>query len=368
MRISRISVYQLALPLSKPYWLSGGRLRFDALDSTLVCVETDEGVAGWGEGCPWGSSYLPAFGKGIRAGIDEIAPSLLGLDPRGLDVINRVMDAALPGHLYAKSPLDMACWDVLGKATGLPLCELLGGREAGDVLLHSSISTGTPDDMVGDLEASRHRGYVIHSFKIGADIKLDRERITSISNALLPKEQATFDVNRAWLCDQAIRVMNDMREFGGYYEQPCETLEECSKVRRATQQPMILDECIQTFSDLKRADALSACEAIGLKLGRVGGITRARRMRDFCVAVGLRMNIEETGGSVLADTAAVHLAQSTPETHRRATWLSHDMLSTDVAPGQGARNDHGVTRAPRVPGIGVIPESDRIDAACAVYD
>lgn len=127
MKITRIEVYHLELPLTHPYRLSGGRLLFERLDSTFVRVATDSGLAGWGEGCPWGSTYLPAFPGGIRAGIAELAPAVLGLDPRRTDVVNTAMDLALPGHGYVKSPIDQACWDILGKATGLPASELLGG-------------------------------------------------------------------------------------------------------------------------------------------------------------------------------------------------------------------------------------------------
>ena len=158
MKIARISVYQVDLPLKKPYFLSGGKLRFDRLDSTMVSIETDDGVTGWGEGCPWGVTYLPAFGRGIRAGLEELAPQLLGLDPRVPAAVNRVMDAALPGHPYIKSPVDIACWDILGQVCGLPLCDLLGGRYGGPVPIASSVSTGTPEEMVATIEDFRDAG------------------------------------------------------------------------------------------------------------------------------------------------------------------------------------------------------------------
>ena len=116
MKITRITVYQLDMPLVEPYYLSGGRLKFERLDSTFLRIDTDEGISGWGEGCPWGHTYLPAHGPGIRAGIATLAPALIGLDPRSLDHVNRIMDVQLPGHPYVKSPIDMACWDILGKA------------------------------------------------------------------------------------------------------------------------------------------------------------------------------------------------------------------------------------------------------------
>ncbi len=368
MRIVRITVYQATLPIEGGgYRLSGGRLFFDKLDSTVVSIEADDGTLGWGEGCPWGATYLPAHGKGLRAGIDEIAPQLLGQDPRRLDVIDRLMDRALPGHLYAKSPLDIACWDLLGQASGLALCELLGGREEGPVALHSSISTGTPEEMLASIEAARAKGYRKHSAQVGADVEQDIARIRFITENLQEGETVAFDANRAWLPDQAITVMNAVEACGGSFEQPCETLEECASVRRLTRQPIILDECIQTFGDLLRAREARACEAIGLKIGRVGGLTKARRLRDFCVATGIRMNIEETGGSVIADTAAVHLAHATPTSHRNATWLCHDMLTLNAAEG-GARNKGGWSEAPVEPGLGVRPLPEVLGEPVAVYE
>ena len=84
MKIKRITVWQRDLPLTEPYYLSGGRLKFERLDSTFIRIDTDEGLSGWGEACPWGHTYLPAHGPGVRAGIEILAPVLLGQDPRGL--------------------------------------------------------------------------------------------------------------------------------------------------------------------------------------------------------------------------------------------------------------------------------------------
>lgn len=92
MKISRITVYQVDLPLEHPYWLSGGRLKFECLDATLVKLETDAGITGWGEGTPWGHTYVPAHGPGIRAGIQTMAPFVLGLDPRRVLDVERAID------------------------------------------------------------------------------------------------------------------------------------------------------------------------------------------------------------------------------------------------------------------------------------
>ncbi len=367
MKISKISVYQLDLPLTKPYWLSGGRLKFEKLDSTFVRIDTDEGLYGWGEGCPWGNTYLPAHGPGIRAGIETLAPSLLGQDPRSLLHMNRVMDINLPGHPYVKSPIDMACWDILGKVSGMPLWQLMGGASADPVLVNSSISTGTPEEMIDLIREASAKGYKVHSAKVGGDDpQLDIHRIEGISKAMLPGEKVTFDVNRAWTPGVAVQVLNSVSS-NDWVEQPCETLEQCDHVAKRVSNPIMLDECMHTFDDHLEAWRLKACEGVKVKPNRVGGLTKAMQIRDFGVSIGWQMHIEDLGGSALADTAAIHLASSTPEANRLAGWLCHYHLSVDPVPGMGARNENGFATPPSVPGLGVEPVLDLIGSPVAVY-
>lgn len=366
MKITSISVYRVSLPLEYPYSLSGGRLHVEELDSTFVRLETDAGIEGWGEGCPWGSTYLPAFPRGLRAGIEELAPVVLGSHPLRHDVLNRSMDIALPGHPYVKSPLDIACHDIAGKAHGLPVADLLGGLVDEAVRAQSSIPTGTPEQMVASLERARAKGYRVHSAKIGSGVAKDIETILAMDGVLEPGESMTFDVNRAWLRDDAIRVMRATADVDAYFEEPCETYDENLAVRRLTGRPIILDETVKTYGDAQRAIIDGACEAIGLKINRVGGLTKARRIRDLCVEAGIRMNIEETGGTALADTAAVHLAQSTSVRYRNATWLCHEMLTVDPIDG-GARNFDGVTFVPDASGLGAQPHLDALGDPVAVY-
>src|SRR5271165_5015211 len=124
MKIQRIRAYQVDLPLHEgSYKWSGGK-SVSVFDSTVVQVDTDAGVTGHGEVCPLGPFYLAAYANGVRAGIVELGPELLGEDPLQLARLNRRMDAALKGHPYVKSGIDMACWDILGKVTGQPVSVL----------------------------------------------------------------------------------------------------------------------------------------------------------------------------------------------------------------------------------------------------
>jgi len=367
MRLSRIVVWQLDLPLTEPYFLSGRRLKFEKLDSSFVRLETDEGVIGWGEACPWGHTYLPAHGPGVRAGLQTLAPVLLGQDPLALDGINRLMDITLPGHAYVKSAVDMACWDILGQVSGQPLWKLFGGAESTPVEVNSSISTGSPEEMLKKIELAASQGYRTHSAKVGGDdVETDIARIDTISEALQPGHKITFDVNRAWTPGVAVQILNSV-SAQDWIEQPCETLAQCAHVAARVDNPIMLDECLHTYMDHLDAWRLAACEGVKVKPNRLGGLTKARQIRDLGVHLGWQMHIEDVGGSVLADTAALHLASSTPQQNRLASWLCHYHLATDPAPGQGARNINGLATPPSSPGLGVVPKLDMLGDPVADY-
>jgi len=105
--ISKISVYRVLIPFHPLGSLWVGRQKPTQLDSTVVIVETDSGLSGVGESCPIGSVYLPAFAAGLRAGLAEMAPTLLGQDATRVAKIYQTMDAALYGHGYAKAAIDI---------------------------------------------------------------------------------------------------------------------------------------------------------------------------------------------------------------------------------------------------------------------
>src|SRR5678815_5405397 len=159
MHITRILAYRVELPLHETTYKWSGGKSITVFDSTIVRVETDAGLVGHGEVCPLGPFYLPAYAEGVRAGLRELGPHLLGFDPREIAKLNHRMDAALKGHPYVKSGIDIACWDLLGKAVGLPVCTLLGGRYGESVRLYRAISQLPPDEMAKNVAGYRAQGY-----------------------------------------------------------------------------------------------------------------------------------------------------------------------------------------------------------------
>lgn len=368
MKITKISVYQKDLPLRDPYWLSGGRLKFEVLDATFVKIETNVGLTGWGEGTPWGHTYVPAHGPGIRSGIETMASSILGCDPRQLETVEYAMDKCLPGHLYAKSPIDLACWDILGKATDLSIADLLGGRRENGTPAATSVSSGDPEYMMGIINAYRDRGYVAHSAKVGgSDTDKDIQRIRHLEENRKDGEIIIYDVNRAWTRREASIVMNAVSDLGVTFEQPGETLDDLAEIRKVTTSPISVDETLVTLQDACRIAREGIADVFGIKINRVGGLTKARRIRDVAIAHGIQMFVMATGGSVMADNEAAHLAQSIPDEFIRAGWSCQDMLTIDIAPGSGPRCIDGFITVDETPGLGVEPDEAILGDPIAVY-
>jgi L-alanine-DL-glutamate epimerase-like enolase superfamily enzyme len=356
-KITRIEAFQVKLPLREGrYTFSGGNY-VEVFDSTIVAVHTDAGVTGYGETCPLGPVYLPAYAEGARAGIAKIAPALIGADPTGLALINDRMDAALRGHPYAKSALDVACWDILGKLTGQPIVTLLGGRFGYAYPLYRAISQESPQEMAKKVAQYRSEGYMKFQLKVGGDPNTDIERIREVRGLLQKGEVLVADANTGWSQHQALRVADAVRDLDVYIEQPCASYEECLVVRRHTNRPFILDEIMNSAGDVVRGAADQAMDVINLKISRVGGLTRARAIRDLCVSLGIALTIEDTWGSDVATAAIAHLAHSTPPS---ALFSSTDFNSyTPVSTAEGApKRAIGHLAAPKDAGLGIQPRAD----------
>lgn len=361
VKVTRVAAYRVELPLREGSynWSEGRSVR--ALDSTLVRIETDAGLVGWGEVCPLGPAYLPAYAAGARTGIAEVAPSLLGEDPLQLARINRAMDAALRGHPYVRSAIDMACWDLLGKATGQPVALLLGGRFGEAVALYRAISQEPPDRMAGRVAEYRAEGYRKFQLKVGGDPDEDVARIRAVAGVLEPGDLLVADANGGWLVHQALRVVRAVRDLDVYIEQPCRTYEECLAVRRHTDHPFVLDEVIDGVEALLRARADGAMDVINLKISKVGGLSQARQLRDLCVTLGIAMTIEDSWGGDVTTAAIAHLAHSTPEAFRFSATDFNSYVTVSVAEG-APRREGGAMAASTAPGLGVSPRPEVLGA------
>ena len=357
MKITSITAYQVDLPLREGRYAWSGGKSVSVFDATVVAVGTDAGITGWGEVCPLGPVYLPSYAAGVRAGVAELAPALLGADPTQLALLNRLMDRTLKGHPYAKSPIDMACWDLLGKVADLPVCVLLGGREGEGRHLYRAISQESADLMAQRVAGYRAEGYRRFQLKVGADADEDVERIREVRHILEPGDVLVADANTGWLTHQALRVVRAVRDVDVYIEQPCATYEECLTVRRATDHPFVLDEIMDDVRQVVRGWNDRAMDAINVKISKYGGLTRAREVRDLCVALGIPMTIEDSWGSDIITAAIAHLAHSTPDDFVFTVTDFNSYVTVSTAEG-GPVRDRGRMAAPLRPGLGIEPRLD----------
>lgn len=355
MKITSIRAYQIDLPLHEGSYKWSGGNSVSVFDTTVVEVVTDESISGWGEICPLGPAYLPAYAAGARAGIAELAPRLIGADPLALGVLNEQMDSAMRGHPYVKSAIDMACWDILGKASGQPIATLMGGHVGADFALYRAISQDTPAQMAKRIGEYRKEGYRKFQLKVGGDPDVDIERIRAAAKVLTRGDVLVADANTGWTQHEAIRVADAVRDVDVYIEQPCMTYEQCLAVRRHTHRPFVLDEVVDGIDMVVRGIADQAMDVVNLKISKVGGLTRARQIRDLCVSLGIAMTIEDTWGGDITTAAIAHLAHSTPE---RFLFSSTDFNSyVTVAFADGApQRAKGRLAASREPGLGVKPK------------
>lgn len=357
MKIAQVFAHRVELPLNEgSYRWSAGR-SVSIFDSTIVGVETECGLVGYGEVCPLGPCYLPAYSEGVRNGLKELAPHVLGLDPRELNTLNQRMDAALKGHPYVKSGIDVACWDILGKATGLPVCALMGGRFGESIRLYRAISQQPPDEMAMNVAGYRQEGYTRFQLKVGGDPNQDIQRIRAVRAILQPTDRLVADANTGWSQHDAMRVVRAVQDQDVYIEQPCLSYDECLAVRRHTGHPFILDETIDNLDVLLRARADHALDVVNLKISKLGGLTKTRLARDVCVALGIAMTIEDSWGSDIATAAIAHLAHSTNEALRFTSTDFNSYVKVSTAEGAPMR-ERGCMQASSLPGLGIKPKLD----------
>ncbi|ART70789.1 mandelate racemase [Mycobacterium dioxanotrophicus] len=358
MQISKIDLFQVDLPYSGGvYHLSRGRT-YETFDASIVRVTADDGTVGWGESTPFGSTYVAAHAGGTRAAIELLAPMLLGRDPRQVDRISELMDETLLGHNDAKAALDIACWDLLGKSVGLPVCELLGGSTNIPLPLISSIHTGEPEEMRARVADHRARGYLGHSIKIGTADRdggpaVDAERIVACLADRQPGEWFLVDANTGLSPETARRLFSLLPDGLDFVlESPCATWRETLAVRKASPYPLILDELATNDDDLIHAIELDIADGFGLKVSPAGGLTPARRQRDIARAAGLIMTVQDTVGSDISYAAVVHLGATVPADLLRCVLKTSDMVTLTTAKFEPLEV-HGGVLPPNLPGLGI---------------
>ena len=367
MKITRIRLWLVPLTSHIAYRMSGDKV-CDTVPTAVLALDTDAGLTGWGEVCPI-PHYLPAYADGIAPAIAEMAPLILGADPIGPEALMARLDAHLQGHVYAKSPVDIALWDLTGQAAGLPLHALLGGRRQATLPLYQSITCLAPDEMAHIAREVQSQGIEQFQVKLGADDdwQADVERLKAVRSEVGPGPLVYGD----WNCGAdrltATRTGRAVRDLDIMLEAPCPTLADCAAVRDATGLPMKMDELTHDTATLLEAHRLGILDAAALKLSKFGGLSKLRSARDLCQHLGSKACIECTWGSDVVMAAALHLAAATDP----GMLLNTCDLSGYVAPRlqrSAPTRINGRIAPPEGPGLGIVPDSDVLGKPACTYD
>ncbi|MEM9330340.1 MAG: mandelate racemase/muconate lactonizing enzyme family protein [Pseudomonadota bacterium] len=366
MKITRISIYQKDLPYVGGTYVWGANNVLDVATTNVVVLDTDAGISGCGEFCPCGENYMWAHSQGVEAAAKLLAPALLGEDPRHVTRIERLMDHTIGGHGYAKAPFDAACWDILGKASGQPVWMLMGGKLTDGAPLYQVAPQKATEDTKRDLDALRDQGYEQYQVKVGCDWSADIDRILDIVPLIKPHETAIADANQGWRVDHALRVGRATKHLDYVMEQPCKTYDECQQIRRAIDLPMELDECVTDMRVAQKIVEDHGADIVCLKISNVGGLSKAKRIRDYLVENRYPVVCEDTWGGQIVTAALSSLAASTP-----AEFLFNTTDLENYVTLPTGRSEHRLERgrfyAPDVPGLGVEPDFDSLGEPIATY-
>lgn len=329
MRIQRITLYSVPIDVGMELtrYVTSQSIN-PALDVLVVKLETDNGLVGWGEVASAPPYYLPELSAGGREGICYVAPVVLGRDPRHTARILADISGALRGHGNSKTALEMALWDLAAKAHGLPLVDLWGGKVAESVPLLSVIRIGTREQSIAAFEAERAKGYSRFQIKVGAgEPHEDIATIRTVQGMGKPHERLWYDPNRAWLVDDAVRVISAVRDLSPMIENPCETYEECRAVAQRTGVPIMLDEVIDSPRRFVEAVQDNVLDVASLKTSCIGGIEATRQAMGLAKVFGVPVRIEDYYGTGILLACVTHMAHTLP---RNLVFGLYDYVSDDL--------------------------------------
>lgn len=362
MKIARVEIFQHDLPTKGGAYVYAGTLSRPAQTSVILRVTTECGLTGLGEHCPIGTHYGPGWAAAALDGAAHIARMSLGEDALQTTRLNRVWDRAFASDNYAKTAMDMALWDIAGQHGKRPVSDLLGGTWPGDMPLYRSVHVfdgqdRSPDGYLARIRDYRAEGYTHFQLKCGETAEVEIPRIEAICADLQPGEKLIADANGYWPFHTAVRVVQALRDLPVIIEQPCATLEECAQLRRLSPLPMKLDELITSTRALIRAWNTVGMDCVSIKVGRVGGLTKARAMRDLALDFGISVVADDNWGSEIVSSSLAHFAQSTDPKYLLNTTDLSDYVTASSATGFAGRIG-GTLTAGTAPGLGLTLRDD----------
>jgi cis-L-3-hydroxyproline dehydratase len=358
VRLAELSCFAVDIPVPHGTYVMSHSRVLTSFPSTIVKITAEDGTVGYGEACTLGSNYLDGFPGSTYETVRLLAEWVLACDIFAPGVVVDGMDHLVIGNLTGKAAIDIALWDLRGKLLGRPVADLLGGVKQRSMPGFKAISLNGIGEMVAEVDEAADRGYRAWQLKLGDDPIADAARVRAIAQAI-PSDSTflTSDANKGWTVAQALQFAAAIGDTNTYIEQPCPNLADLVQLRPLLRHPLMADESLKSEADALDIARAGCADAINLKVVRVGGLTKAARVRDLARAAGWMVLADEPQGADLATAGLVHLA-ATIDPERLlgvAYFMGEDMKISYQHPGAvtGPRFAAGRVEYADAPGLGV---------------
>lgn len=360
MKIAKVEVFPVALPLRNPFSIASGTMTHTL--HAVVLIATDDGIIGYGEAATW--HVVTGYDQHELIWVIEryLGPAIIGMDPFDIEAIMMKMDHVLPKNLMAKAGIEMACQDLCGKTLGVSLSRLLGGSLTNSVEVIQVVDIVPPEDAVRNAAGFVEEGYRCIKIKIGLNPKEDIERVRVVRETVGPDIRLRVDGNQGYDRSSAMKVCKALEPFDlQWIEQPLPDwdLEGLALLGHTISTPIAVDESICGIHDVYRIARIGAADVINIKLSKCGGITNSLKIAHAAQSMGLSCFLGGCLESGLGTAAALHFAASCPNLCAGAE-LPGSVIFTDDIIAEPFIPDRGIITPPTGPGIGVEVRLDKM--------
>lgn len=364
MKVTQVRTRTLSIPFQEPYFYSQGCAL--GINSLLVEVETDDGIAGIGEACG-DRSALAAAGV-----VQSAARCLVGYSPHDVEAfLHRFYRLAKWDDMrrfahQALAGVEMALWDIIGKAADQPVHRLLGGACRERISCFGFLQGDEPDKLAADARVWRDRGFEVLYVKVGRTSDRDRACVAAVREAAGPGARIRVDANQAWTAGEAVQRLCDLAEFDiDFAEQPVHwsDLDGLARVRAAVPMPVAVDQGVFTDAEVLEVIRKQAADVIVLGLHEAGGLLNMKKAAAVAAAGELPLCrhgvMGETGISTLASCQILAAIPNCTDGHQ----VMHQLLAHDVVAGGVPDFEDGHLPVSTAPGLGVELDRDAVEEA-----
>ena len=364
MKITRVETIPVEVPLKEGLTTKTAGGEHVVSPYVVVRVHTDAGLVGLGEATlspRWSGETSP----GCVAAIDGlIGPAITGQDPIAITALRRTIDGTIRHNPFAKAAVEMALWDIAGKAAGQPVYQLLGGKVKDELPMKMVVGAFPVDQAVALAQRFLDWGATCLKVKVGLAPTTDIARVHAVREAAGPDIPIGIDANQGWDLATARRCLADMGDLL-FAEQPVPTTDprDLARLRGDTHIPIMADESVFTLQDARRLTELGACDVLSVYPGKHAGIAATREIAHVARAAGVVCSMGSNLELGIATAAMLHLAAAEPSLddarypgdYLGPLYHQADLLKEPLQLGPS------VARVPDGPGLGVELDEDQLE-------